>query len=177
MTPRWGCGYPACRQRLCSHLGLVRFTLGLGVHAEVSCTRDAYLNQRGSVFVEFQFADVMMKDTTQRITAPQARINFDAVDRSGKAGTDSPFLLWGNLASVDVTAGGCTVSSDGIATPGSSTTGVVGPPANLIPVFMTAPANPGSSCTVSLTPLLPSDGTGSPLVPATARSFVVPIGP
>jgi hypothetical protein len=145
------------------------------VSAKQAFERDAILHQRGWTAVQFQLNGVATPVPSFSVTAGQrGLVELATVDKAGFKGIASNFRFAGNLGRVEVITGGCAVS-DGTNTP--ATAAVVYVAENKYQVHVHAPNAPGESCALRLTPYLPTDGSGSPLVPGTAQTFSVGIVP
>ena len=87
------------------------------------------------------------------------------------------YKLWGNLATVQVTSGGCSVRGDpseAWSPPGQPAISGVWFTEEFQMYLNTTNATPGGNCTVTLTPYIPDDASGA-LTPGTPRIMTFPI--
>ncbi len=136
--------------------------------------RDAILNARSFTNGAFQLAGVTPDAGDLTFAAgTEGWFNLaQTLDRALLSGPQSSFLFWGNLAYASVTAGGCMLS-DGVppAVPGAAA--IVSVITNRYQIYLKAPNTPGSTCTIALTPYIPTDGNGAPLTQGTPQNFTI----
>jgi len=151
--------------------------------------RDAYLHQRSSTNLQFLLAGAGQPTQVQLGPSERRVVSLPILQKPAPAGlAQLQYYFDGNVLFVSVQAGGCLVD-DGVWSPASSalTWATVPRDANNNPITdatgvplpsqfwvgVTAPSSAGQNCTIRITPYVPTDATGTPLVPVVSQTLSV----